>query len=266
MKKTIYPSDITGQELELIKPCLHIKRASKWPLLQIVNAVFYICREGVQWRSLPLDFRVPWQTVYWYFSKWSREGGWQAANEQLVLTRRSRCGVPPLPRSLLIDSQTVANSPTATRETGVDGGKRIKGRKRLLLTDSQGHLLSVHVFAAHRHDGATALQWWSETLTAAPLLEGVATISGDQHFSGRFKKGVEKPGAVQVAVAMEPVTRTKQQQLTIYKKRWVVERTIAWQTTSRRLARDYERSPLHAEAFCLISSIVRMIKNPIPLN
>jgi putative transposase len=266
MKKTIYPSDITGQELELIKPCLNIRRQSKWPLLQLINAIFYICREGVQWRSLPQDFEVPWQTVYWYFSKWSRQGSWQAVNEQLVLVRRGRCGAQPLPSSLLIDSQTVANSPTATEHTGVDGGKRTKGRKRLLLTDSQGNLLSVLVFAAHRHDGATALQWWSETLTHTPLLSEAGTISGDQHFGGRFKQGVEKSSPVQVVAAMEPVTRTKQPHFTIYKKRWVVERTIAWETTSRRLARDYERKTLHAEAFLLISSVVRLLKNPVALN
>ncbi len=58
MKKTDYPSDITGQELELVKPCLHSRRQSKWPLLSIVNALFYICREGIQWRALPGDFAL----------------------------------------------------------------------------------------------------------------------------------------------------------------------------------------------------------------
>jgi putative transposase len=266
MKKTIYPSDITGQELEQIKPCLNIQRQSKWPLLQIINAIFYICREGVQWRSLPTDFEVPWQTAYWYFSKWSADGSWQAVNEELVLLRRTSCGVSPLPTGLIIDAQSVANSPTATEATGVDGGKRTKGRKRLFLTDSAGSLLGVRVFAAHRHDGATALEWWRDQLAHAPLLTEVSTISGDQHFGGRFKKGVESGSAVRVVAALEPVTKTQQSQLTIHKKRWVVERTIAWETTSRRLARDYERKPLHAEAFCLISSIVRLIKNPVALN
>ena len=266
MKNTNYPSDITGQELKQIKPCLNIRRRSKWPLLQLVNAVFYICREGVQWRSLPRGFEVPWQTAYWYFRKWSGDGSWQAVNEQLVLVRRSRRGVSPLPHSLIIDSQTVANTPTATRHTGVDGGKRTKGRKRLLLTDSQGNLLDVRVFAAHRHDGATALQWWRETLSDAPMLGRVTTISGDQHFGGRFKHGVEAHSAVQVVVTRQLVDRTQEQHIPIHNRRWVVERTIAWQTTSRRLARDYERTPLHAEAFCLISSIVRMIKNPVALN
>ena len=266
MKKTVYPSDITGPELELIKPCLNIRRTSKWPLLHLVNAIFYICREGVQWRSLPQNFEVPWQTVYWYFSKWSGEGSWQAVNEQLVLIRRTGSGRAPLPHSLIIDSQTVANSPTATRETGVDGGKRTKGRKRLFLIDAAGNLLYVRVFAAHRHDGATALQWWADTLLHTPLLEQVATISGDQHFGGRFKQGVEKCSTVQVVVTRQLVDHTCEQHIPIHKRRWVVERTIAWETTSRRLARDYERKTLHAEAFCLISSIVRIIKNPAPLN
>ena len=266
MKKTVYPSDITGQELEQIKPCLNIKRTSKWPLLEIVNAVFYICREGAQWRSLPQDFGVPWQTAYWYFSKWSGDGSWQAVNEELVLLRRTGSGVSPLPRSLIIDSQTVANSPTATRETGVDGGKRTKGRKRLFLIDGAGNLLCVRVFAAHRHDGAVALGWWEQTLLGSPLLRRVVTISGDQHFGGRFKQGVEAHSAVQVVVTRQLVDHTQEQHIPIHKRRWVVERTIAWETTSRRLARDYERKPLHAEAFCLISSIVRMIKNPVALN
>jgi transposase len=266
MKKTVYPGDITRQELEQIKPCLNIRRQSKWPLLSIVNAIFYICREGVQWRALPCNFAVPWQTAYWYFQKWTKDDLWQAVNEQLVLVRRQTCGASPLQGSAIIDAQRVANTPAASEQTGVDAGKRTRGRKRLMLTDSAGNLLYVRVFSAHHHDGTAARTWWQDTLVPAPLLQELTVISGDAPFGGRFKSSVEKSSSVKVVTAKEPVSKTRQHLITIHKKRRVVERTIAWETTSRRLARDYERKPAHSEAFCLISSITRMLKNPVALN
>lgn len=267
MKKTEYPSDLTGQQLSLIKPCLNIQRQSKWPLLDLVNAILYICSEGVQWRALPTSFGIPWQTAYWYFSKWSKEDCWQAANEQLVLLRRTaRPGASPLPASVSLDTQTVANTPTASKDTGIDAGKRTKGRKRLFLVDAAGNLIYVLVFAASLHDGTQALRWWIEQLSNALLLQEVVRINGDAHFGGRFKKTMEQQFQIQVCIPKEPIEKKTNAAIPIHKKRWVVERTIAWETTSRRLARDYERKPSHSEAFCLISSIKRMLHNPICLN
>lgn len=244
-----------------------MSRASKWPLLRIVNAIFYVCGEGIKWRALPGDFDVPWSTVYWYFSKWRAVGSWQALNDALVTERRLRGGAAALPTALVIDSQTVKNTATATRCVGVDGGKKTKGRKRLTITDGQGNLLATRVVEANRHDGAAAARWWAAILATWPLLCEVSVIYGDKHFGGRFKKTVEQGGGVRVRTPAEPVRkRTSHTKMTVHKNRWVVERTFAWTDNSRRLSKDYERLTEHSEAFMLISSSSRLIRNPIPLN
>lgn len=266
MKQIHYQTDLTGPQFESIKSCLELKRCPKWPLIGLLNAILYVCGEGIKWRALPKEQFPPWQTVYFYFAKWRSDGSWQAINEQLVLLRRQRSGELALPHTLIIDSQTVKNTATATINTGTDGGKKLKGRKRMLLTDSQGNLLAVKVFEANRHDGPAAAGWWQQALSGYPLFGQVDRIKADHHFGGCFKKQVEKDPTIRVEISTALVEKAAQQVMPVHKGRWVVERTIAWESASRRLARDYERLPESSEAFCLISSISRLIRNPICLN
>lgn len=260
MKTTDYPGSLTEAQFEQIKPCLNVQRRSKWNLLNIVNAILYVCDGGVKWRNVPHDFGVPWQTVYWYFGKWSREGVWQAVNDGVVMLRRMDKGGAPAPSFAVVDSETVHNTATAIVEVGYDGGKKIKGRKRLFAVDSQGHLLCVRVVSAGCHDGTAALQWWQQELKETPLLSEVGRLYGDSHFAGKFKAGVEAEEGVKVITSHEQIGETSDG-MKLHKKRWVVERTIAWELCSRRLARDFERKPEHAEAFCYISSISRILRN-----
>jgi putative transposase len=266
MKQINYKTDLTGPQFDLIKPCLQVGRTSKWPLMAVLNAILYVCGEGIKWRALPKEHFPPWQTVYWYFTKWRNDGTWQAINEALVLRRRQRGGAAALPTVLAIDSQTVKNTATATGYTGTDGGKKTKGRKRMLIVDSQGNLLAVKVFAANRHDGPVAAKWWQQWLSCYELFGDVGLIRADHHFGGAFKSSVERKADIRVEISTVLVDKASQQAMPVHKGRWVVERTIAWESASRRLARDYERLTESAEAFCLISSISRMIRNPICIN
>lgn len=260
MKSTDYPSSLTEAEFKQIKPCLSVKRRSKWPLLNILNAVLYICNGGIKWRDVPHDFEVPWQTVYWYFRKWTEQGVWQLINDQVVMLRRIEKGGAPAPSFAVVDTQTVHNTPTAIAQVGYDGAKKIKGRKRLLVVDSQGHLLCVRVVSAALHDGTAALRWWQQELKKMPLLSGVERLYGDRHFGGRFKRSMEKAGGVEVITTHEQIGVTTGG-MKLHKRRWVVERTFAWELCSRRLTRDFERKPEHAEAFFYISSISRILRN-----
>jgi putative transposase len=260
MKSTDYCSSLTEAEFEQIKPCLNVKRSSKWNLFDIVNAILYICDGGIKWRNLPHDFALPWQTVYWYFGKWTKQGVWQTLNDQLVMLRRIEKGGTPSPSFAVVDSQTVHNTQTAIEEVGYDGGKKIKGRKRLLVVDSQGHLLSVRVVSAKCHDGTAALNWWQQELRTTPLLSEMERLYGDTHFGGRFKKGVEAADGIEVITSHEQIGVTTDG-MKLHKKRWVVERTFAWELCSRRLARDFERKVENAEAFFYLSSISRILRN-----
>ncbi len=266
MKQTTYSTDLTEPDFLLLKSCLNIRRRSKWSLVHILNAIFYLCNEGNKWRSLPRDFEVPWPTVYWYFRKWLRDGSWVAMNELLVMNRRLAMGLEALPGSIVVDGQTVKNSATATDKVGVDGGKKIKGRMRILVSDSQGNLLYTKCFPANSHDGVAARNWWHDELRKLPTLENVKTIQADHHYAGRFKDYFDAHTSIQVRISKTLVDRPAQTKMAIHKGRWVVERTIAWITNSRRLARDYERLQQCTEAFCIISSISRILRNPICLN
>ena len=266
MKQTTYQTDLTDPEFDVIKPCLHVQRESKWPLIRIFNAILYVCGEGIKWRALPTDFGVPWQTVYWYFRKWIADETWIAVNEELVMIRRQRQDLNALPSILIIDSQSVKNSATATNAIGVDGGKKIKGRKRIIITDSGGNLLYVRVVAANRHDGPAAWRWWRGVLDQQPILARVQTIRADSHYAGIFKSHLQAATSIRVDISSELVAKASQLNMPVHKGRWVVERTNGWNTNSRRLARDYERLPACSEAFCIISSIARLIHNVPCLN
>ena len=110
-----------------------------------------------------------------------------------MLLRRSYQRAPdPLPAAVIIDSQTVVNTPGAVQQTGIDAGKRTKGRKRLFLTDAAGNLLHVLVFAASLYDGTQALRWWMQQLGNSLLLQDVVRIYGDTHFGSRFKEVVKQ--------------------------------------------------------------------------
>src|SRR5690606_12483729 len=266
MRNTRYQTDLTEAEFELIKPCLQVKRQSKWDLINIFNAILYVCDQGIKWRAIPADYAVSWQTVYWYFYKWSRQQSWTAINEALVMAKRQRCGADPLPSVSAIDSQSAKNTPTATSCIGFDGGKKIKGRKRMLLVDSLGNLLAVNILEANRHDGPAALKWWHTSLSGYYFFENLSIIRADHHFGGVFKKGVESTSSVRVEVMETLVEKASQKDMPVHKGRWVVERTIAWELNSRRLYKDNERLPRHSEALLLISSISRLIRNKVKLK
>ena len=120
----------------------------------------------------------------------------------------------------------------------------------------------VKVFAANHHDGPAAYKWWEDYLAAYPLFSQVTSIRADHHFGGVFKKGVESHSDIRVEISGELVDRPAQNTMPVHKGRWVIERTLAWNINCRRLARDYERLPQRCEAFVIIGSIARLLKNP----
>ena len=150
------------------------------------------------------------------------------------------------------------NSATGTTEVGFDGGKQIKGRKRLFVIDTLVNLLASVVVAANRHDGAIATTCWAQLLRAYPLLAEVRKIYVDGTFNGRFRQHMAKTYQIPVEVPRQVVR--KQGNFCIHATRWKVERTIAWTSNNRRLAKEYERKTAHSNAFMILANIRRVVR------
>ncbi len=151
-----YPSDLSDAEWALLEPLLQSSerrgRPPKWPARRVANAVFYLLRSGCAWRMLPREY-PPWQTVYYHFWKWRRDGRLRQAHDRLREAVRQVEGREPDPSAAVIDSQAAKSTGVGGPERGYDGAKRLAGSKRhLLLVDTGGLLLGAHVYAASLHD------------------------------------------------------------------------------------------------------------------
>ena len=247
-----YDSDITDAQWELIQTMVpavgsnHITggRPPKYDRREIVNAILYVARTGCQWRLLPHDF-PKWKTVYDYFILWHDKGVFEKINTRLRIQVRTESGRNPQPSAGIIDSQSVkivANIGIS----GFDGAKKVNGRKRHIVTDTLGLLLTVVVHEASLSDRESA-----ETVlvNVRTKFKRITTIFADQGYTGKLIERIR----VSLKMTIEIIKRTEVRAFHILPRRWVVERTFGWFGFYRRLAKDYERYPKHSEAFVYIA-------------
>ena len=258
-RKQTYPSDTSEEQWALIEPLLPAVntggRPEKHPRRAIVDAILYVVRTGCAWRQLPADF-PPWQTVYWYFVRFEQA---KATEKILPVVReqlRLQEGRNPEPSAGLIDSQSVKGADTVGRDTrGYDAGKKINGRKRFIVTDTLGLLLVVVVLSAgvQDRDGAKLV------LLDTYLRTRVRFVFADGDFAGRLLDWAQTILRTTLHIVRKPAD---QRGFAVIPRRWAVERTFAWLTAHRRLARDYERDPAVSEAmirWAAINTITRRI-------
>ncbi|MBD2705463.1 IS5 family transposase [Spirosoma sp. BT702] len=220
-----------------------------------MEAIFYLTKNGTIWRDLSEGF-PPWQIVYWYFRKWIKNDTWVLIANELTMNHRLKVAKKPLPTVAVIDSQSVKNSPTATKRIGFNGGKLIKDRKLFLIVDTMGHLLWTDVRPANIADGKAGILHWEQAKHLNPLLDDLVLMYADSAFGGHFKEQLETIYDMRVVIPKSPINS----KLVIHHWRWIVKRTISWLGNNRRLAKDYERTLLSAQTFIWIAHIRRTIK------
>ena len=216
----------------------------------LVNAVLYITKTGCQWRQLPKDF-PPWKSVFSFQHRAKKKGIWEKVLRTLVTHSRERMGKPPEPSFSIMDSQSVKTTNRAERR-GFDGGKRIKGRKRHIVTDTQGHLLHVEVHAANTHDTIAGGSAFRSALEKYPTLQGVCVDAGYRGTTVEFVRSVLNKTIV--------VSKRITAGWAVLAKRWVVERTFAWLNGFRRLAKDFEMTASSAASYVIIAHSMMLLK------
>ena len=248
-----YPTDLSDAEWIRLRSYLPTPKAQGRPrthsLRDVFDAIFYVLKSGCHWRLLPHDF-PPWSTVYYHFRRFRSSGLWFLILKAVRAAERKRVGKDPQPTAAIIDSQSVKTIEESAHPSGYDAHKNVKGRKRHLLVDTLGLVLSVYVTSADVQDrvGARCL-----LAGLKPLLPRLKKIWADGAYTGEKLAGwLEERGGWK----LEIVERDREARgFEVLPKRWIVERTFSWLIRNRRLSKDYERRVQTSETLIEVAMI-----------
>jgi transposase len=250
-----YPSDVSNEEWTFVAPYLALVREDAPQRTHDLRAVFdalrWIVRAGAPWRMIPNDF-PPWEAVYQQVQRWIAAGVFEAMVHDLRTVLRLAQGRTPEPTAAVLDSRTLRSTPESGHRSGYDGAKRKEGSKVHMAVDTLGHLLALRVTPATEQDRAQ-VEAMAETMQGATG-RSVKVAYVDRGYTGEEVAAEAEAHDIRLEVVKHPGAKKG---FVLLPRRWVVERSFAWATRFRRLAKDYERLPqtvagLHFVAFACL--------------
>jgi len=247
-----YASDVTDAEWDWVAPFVeprsHVGRPREVDMRDVWNAIQYIAASGCPWRMLPTDF-PPVSTVQYHFYRWRNEGLFDLINDALTMASRVVAGRDAAPTAGIIDSQSVKTTESGG-PCGYDAGKKTKGRKRHIVTDTDGNLLGLVTHTADIQDRDGAPVAIKMALESYPTLSHIFADGG--YAGDKLRDAMTSIDGPEIEIVRRPPGVTG---FVVIARRWVVERTFAWLGRCRRLAKDWERSIESADAWTLIAAI-----------
>jgi transposase len=258
-----YPSDATDGQWQVLRPEVEavmagLTQVSGRPMVHdlraMVDAVFYVVRNGIEWRALPADF-PPHAAVCKFFERWSQRELPETLVHRLRGRLRGHQGRAAGPTAVIVDSQIVKAAETVGRGSrGFHGGKKINGRGRHVAVDVEGWLLGVVVTGAQISDRAGAKILVMRLLNVFTTLQIMWAGSG---YDGKpLASWIQRFAAITVQI----IKRSDLPGFQVVSRRWVVERTFGWLLRYRRLVRDYERRIEHHEAMVYWATVMIMTR------